>query len=187
MGALATSNLTLGVHNRDSGIFINSLTSNYYTLIKDRIIPFSDRKIKEVLDKREYQYAILLRKSDSQYVSSKPANMHDGKPLFYTMPDCPVPCFIVYGLRYGSPYLTRVNYIIHHLFQAGILQYWSKTEEYNVDRSRLSAIENKERKPLNITNLQEMFYVLAIGEFISTVVFILEILYHKFSRNEIKE
>ena len=183
MGQLATSNLTLGIHNRDAGIFNNSLPSNYYTKIKKRIVPFNDKQIKQALDKREFQYAILLRKSDSQYVSSKPANMHDGKPYFYTIPDCPLPCFIVYGLRYGSPYLNRLNYIIHHLFQAGILQYWSKTEEYSIDRSRLGAIDNKERKPLNITNLQEMFYVLAIGEFISTVVFILEIVYHRFKRN----
>lgn len=116
-------------------------------------------------------------------MSRKPANMLEGKPLFYTMPDCPLPCFIVYGLRYGSPYLNRLNSIIHHLFQAGILQYWSRTEEHNVDRRRLGAIENKERKPLNMKNLQEMFYVLGIGLFISTVVFVLEILYHKFNRN----
>lgn len=186
MEQLATSNLTLGIHNRDAGIFNNSLSAKSYTMLKNRIVPFNDKQIKLALDKREFQYAILLRKSDSQYVSSKPANMHEGKPYFYTIPDCPLPCFIVYGLRYGSPFLQRLNYIIYHLFQAGILQYWSKTEEYSMDRNRLGAIQNKERKPLNITNLQELFYVLAIGEFISIVVFILEILFHKFKRNNIE-
>ncbi|XP_063891665.1 uncharacterized protein LOC135117131 [Helicoverpa armigera] len=184
MAQLGASNLTFGIHNRDLKIFNSSLSTDYYELIKNRIVPFSDKKIREVLDKREYQYATLLRKSDSQYVSRKVSNMRKGKPLFYTVPDCPLPCFIVYGLRYGSPYLNRLNYIIHHLFQAGILQYWSKTEELNADRSRLGAIENKDRKPLNIKNLQEMFYMLAIGELISTLVFIFEILYHKYHKKQ---
>lgn len=178
MVELAHSNLTLGVHNRDYSIFKNSLPPLIYELVKDRIVTLNDKKIKEILEKRDYRYATLLRKTDSQYVSRKLANMERGRQLFFTMPDCPLPCFIVYGLRYGSPYLNRINNILHHLNQGGILQYWSRTEEYNVD-TRLGTIENKDRKPLSITNLQEMFYVLLIGELISTLVFILEVLLHK--------
>ncbi|KAH9643046.1 hypothetical protein HF086_004614 [Spodoptera exigua] len=186
MKELGASNLTFGIHNRDFRLFNNSLTPNFFNVVKNRIVPFSDKKIREVLDKREYQYAILLRKTDSQYVCRKASNMEDGKPLFYTIPECPVPCFIVYGLRYGSPYLSRLNYIVYRLFEGGILQYWGKTEEYSVDRSRFSSIQSKDRKPLSITNLQEMFYMLAIGELISAFVFILEIILHKLYKNKIK-
>lgn len=183
MAELAKSNLTLAIHNRDLNIFNSSLPPGFYSFIKDRIVTFTDQKIKDSIDNRDYKYAMLLRKTDSQYVSRKPANIYQGKPLFYTMPQCPLPCFIVYGLRYGSPYLPRINYILYHLIQGGILQYWSKTEEFAVDRNRLGG-DNKDKKPLTITNLQEMFYVLLIGEFISTVVFVLEILLHKLTKNK---
>lgn len=93
------------------------------------------------------------------------------------MPDCPLPCSIVYGLRYGSPYLPRIDYILHQLNQGGILQYWGRTEEN--PGSRKLFVENKERKALSIMNLQEMFYVLLIGDFISTVIFIMELIIHK--------
>ncbi|CAH1286816.1 unnamed protein product [Chrysodeixis includens] len=67
MGELAKSNLTMAIHNRDLNIFNSSLPPNFYTVIKDRIVTFTDQKIKDSIDNRDYRYAMLLRKTDSQY------------------------------------------------------------------------------------------------------------------------
>lgn len=176
------TNLTFGVHNRYIDIFKNSLENHDEGILK-RIRVIDDKKIKEVIDHRKFQYAILLKKTESQYVSRNPSNMVNGRSIFHTVSECPVPCSIVYGLRYGSPYLPRINYILNHLNQAGILQYWSKIEELsmskNLDKLLFSA-NNKDRKALGMQNLREVFYVWLFGLFLSCLVFLVEIIWMKY-------
>lgn len=153
--------------------------------MRDRIEIFHDQKIKNFIEKREFQYAVLLRKSDANYISRKPANMEQGRPLFHTMVECPLPCSIVYGLRYGSPYLPIINKLLHHLFQGGILQHWAESEEYTLYQKRgmvLFSADNKERKALTMGNLREVFFVLFFGYTISGIIFIAEMLSHKFTQ-----
>lgn len=144
-----------------------------------RTIVFNDQKIKEVIEGRQYNYAVLLRKSDAQYISRKPSNMKNGRPLYHTVGDCPVPCSVVYGLRYGSPYLPRLNYLLNHLNQAGILRYWTESDEYTLFQTHNKATyveNNKEKKPLNMKNVREVIIVWSFGLFVSTVVFIIELM-----------
>lgn len=178
MGDLVNSNLTIGIHNRDQKLFLKSLTPEYMKALENRIEILRDQKIKEIIQKRQFQYAILLRKSDAVYISKMLANLHNGRSLFHVMPDCPVPCPIVYGLRYGSPYLMRINYILDHLNQASILDYWSETEEYSLQRKIQT--NYKEKKALDISTLQEVFYVWLIGLMISAFAFFLEIAVHTY-------
>ncbi|XP_072932992.1 uncharacterized protein [Epargyreus clarus] len=182
---LIHTNLTFGVHNRHVRIFNKSLSEEYYETVMKRMEVFNDQKIKEVIVQRQFQYAVLLRKSDAQYISRKQSNMQDGRPLFHTVEECPVPCSIVYGLRYGSPYLTRINNLLHHLNQGGILQYWSQSDEFTLYKGHKKAIyngDNKERKPLNTKNLKEMFIVMMIGVLIATSSFIVECALHIFRK-----
>ncbi|XP_075975662.1 uncharacterized protein LOC142976258 [Anticarsia gemmatalis] len=183
LAELGRSNLTLAIHNRDFNIVNKSLSPEFYEQTKDRIELFNDKKIKQAIDEKRFEYAILLKKTDAQFITRRPNNMDNGKPLFYVVPDCPLPCSIVYGLRYGSPYLPRLNYILRQLYQGGILQYWTRTEE-NSNRRSLLSVKSNERKALSIMNLQEMFYVLLIGEVISTLVFALELLLYKLNKNK---
>ncbi|KAM3957097.1 ionotropic receptor 85a [Aphomia sociella] len=151
------SNLTLGIHNRHIRSFNKSLSTEY-NLLHNRIEVFDDNKFKIAIDKKQYQYALLLRRTDLFYISRKPENMHNGRPLFHTVEECPLRCSIVYGLRYGSPYLPRINMILMRLYQAGILQYWSKSDELTLNQN-LHDNTYKEQKPLKLKNLKEMFYV----------------------------
>lgn len=176
------TNLTFGVHNRYMDIFKSSLEPQDEVILK-RISVFNDKKIKKVIQNRQFQYAILLKKTDTQYISRSPSNMANGRPIFHTVLECPIPCSIVYGLRYGSPYLPRINYILHHLNQAGILQHWSKTEELSMNKNfdkLLSGVTNKDRKPLGMENLKEVFYVWWFGLFLSCLAFLVEIVWNKY-------
>lgn len=182
------TNLTFAVHNRHLHIYNRSLGGDYYNVITKRTQIFSDNQIKQAILKRQFQYAILLRKTDAQFISRQQSNMINGRPMFHTVEECPVPCSIVYGLRYGSPYLPKLNNILHHLNQGGILQYWSKTDEYSLYKTNGKSIygdENKERKPLSSENVKEIFVVLFIGVSVSLLMFIIEILlnYFAFSYN----
>ncbi|XP_047531269.1 uncharacterized protein LOC125066972 [Vanessa atalanta] len=176
------TNLTIGVHTRHLKLFKRSLSDEYSEELLKKIEVMNDKKIKKIIENREFQYALLLRKSDAEYISRKPSNVADGRPLYHTMLDCPVPCSIVFGLRYGSPYLQRLDYIFNHLNQGGILQYWMKSDEYTLFQTRnkiLFADDSKDKKPLNTNNLKEVFIVWSIGILISTFIFLVETLvYH---------
>lgn len=177
------ANFTFGVHTRHNIIFNNSLSDEYYEKIHERIEIVTDQKIKEIIDQRKFEYALLLRKSDALYISNKPSNLVNGRPIFHTVEDCPVPCSIVYGLRYGSPYLQRLNYILHHLNQGGILQYWTQTDDSHYGHGNaLYSGNNQERKPLNTTNLREVFIVTLVGFIISIITFFCEIIIRCFPR-----
>lgn len=180
MSELVDSNLTIGIHNRDKKLFLKSLTSEQLKVLEDRIEILGDRKIKEVIETRQFKYALLLRQSDAVYISKKLSNLHNGRSIFHVMEDCPVPCSIVYGLRYGSPYLKRINYILDHLNQGGILNQWSTTEEFSLQRK--ISTNDKEKKPLDMTTLQEVFYVWLIGLFGCVIVFVLELASYHYRR-----
>lgn len=178
LSELLQTNLTFGIHNRDFTIFNNSLNKDSYDIFKDRIEIVTDQKLKEIVDKRQFQYAILLRKSESDFISRKPSNTKNGRPLFHTVQECPVPCSIVYGLRYGSPYLIRINYILHHLNQCGILQYWAQSDKntlFQKNAKGLNAGNNRDKKPLSTGTLQEVFIVWMFGLIVSAGAFVLEI------------
>lgn len=174
---LVESDLTIGVHNRHIRLFNRSLDEYSYNLLKNRIKILNDKKIGEIITKRQFQYAVLLRKLDLLIISRDVSNMENGRPLFRILPECPFPGSIVYGLRYGSPYLNKLNSILHHLNQGGILQHWAKSEEFK-NQNPYNPDNNKELKSLTLGNLQELFIVWAIGLTVSTIVFLIEILYN---------
>lgn len=176
---LLATNLTLGVHNRHIRIYKRSISPELLDKIMERTEIFNDKKIKQVIEERQYHYAVLLRKSDAQYISRRPSNMKNGRPLYHTVGDCPVPCSVVYGLRYGSPYLPRLNYLLKHLNQGGILRHWTESDEYTLlqTKNKVSYVENnKEKKPLDMKNVREVIIVWSFGLFISTTVFIIELI-----------
>lgn len=185
MGDLISSNLTLAVHNRHFNLFNKSLDDYTYNILKDRIEVVNDNKITSIIEERQLEYAVLLRKADILSISRNLTNIKHGRPIFRVLSDCPLPIVIVYGLRFGSPYLNKVNDILHHLNQGGILEHWAKSDEFKVDEN-LSNPDNKEKKPLNLGNLQELFVVWSFGLILSTIVFLFEIILHG-KRQQIKE
>lgn len=160
-------------------LFNKSINPEYFKLVKNRLEILSDKKIKDIIDRKNYHYAILLRKSDALFITRKPENMKDGRPLYHMALECPIPCSIVYGLRHGSPLLPRINNFLHHLNQAGILTHWTQSDEYTLYQNlgvRFYTRDGKEKKPLNLENLREFFMVFGIGLLISFIAFIFEIL-----------
>lgn len=181
MNELVTkTNLTLGVHNRDHILFNKSLTDEQYRALDGRIEIINDQKITKIIQNRQFQYATLLRQSDATLISRKAVNMFNGRKLFHLVQECPVPSFVVYGLRYGSPYLSRVNFILENLNQAGILEQWGETEEYALQRKITST--QKDRRALDLNNLLEVFYFLFIGLFFGVLLFVMEIVAYKYSK-----
>lgn len=175
MDEVLYSNLTIAVHNRDFKLFNKSLSPSSYALIKNRIEIVNDKKIRDIIVNLKFQYATLLRQSDAEVIHSKPEYQHNGRGIFHVVQECPVPCFIVYGLRYGSPLLPQLNFILYSLSQTGITQFWSQTEDFALQR-KISA-DQKRRNPLNMDSIREVFYVLLIGTFVSGISFVLEILF----------
>lgn len=183
MSELVQSNLTIGIHNRHMNLFKKS--PFYLDEIESRIITLNDKKIKQILDTKSTKYAILLRETDGKRIYRNMANIIDEVPLYHIMRDCPVPCSMVYGLRYGSPYLPRINVILRHLSEAGILEYWTRSEDHTLNNKHNKALyvgNSHERKPFTMNNLKEIFYVWLSGVVISVFVFLVEHVVHFINR-----
>lgn len=175
---LKQSNLTLAIHNRHMNIFVSSLDSILLNSLSSRIENVNDKKIKKIFDDNRVNYAVLLRNSDGEQICRKPFYMKNGEPLYHIMNECPVPTSVVYGLRFGSPHLPRLNQLLFFLQQAGILKHWLQTDQHNLydkDNKQLYIGNSKERKPLTMKILREVFYVWFFGAFISVCVFVIEI------------
>ncbi|OWR41643.1 Ionotropic receptor 85a [Danaus plexippus plexippus] len=183
LSELLSANYTFGVHNRHYSLFKKSLSKEIYDEVLKRTEILNDKQIKGVIDKRKSQYALLLRFSDAKYISRKPANMKNGKPIYHTTAECPVPCSIVYGLSYGSPYLPKIENILNYLNQAGILEYWTRSDEYTLyqNHGKVGG-DNKTKKTLSLENLKEVLIMWLIGLLVSTLAFFTEVLFFVFQK-----
>ncbi|CAH0399921.1 unnamed protein product [Chilo suppressalis] len=184
---LVNSNLTLGVYERHADMFNISLTASDRERLKNRIEIVNNKKVKQLIEHRNFHYALLLRKTDALSISRKIKNMENGRPIYQVMADCPIPCYIVYGLRNGSPYLRKIENILHHLYQGGITNYWLETENYKVAQI-LFDFESKTLKSLSLANLWSVYVVWTIGISLSSLAFLLELLIHYcYNKSEISE
>lgn len=76
------------------------------------------------------------------------------------------------GFRFkGNPLLPRINQILEHVIEAGLIDYWAD----NMARIPGHMDKITEEKTLHLDNLQGAFYILAVGLFVSFGVFLVEL------------
>lgn len=100
------------------------------------------------------------------------------KIYFHAIRQCAVPYLGVYGIRYGTPYKDRIDYIILQAQEGGIMEKWE----------RANLVEPKQASsdgffPFTLLHLQTAFYVLCIGCVTAIVAFGSE---HTFNHYRIK-
>jgi len=92
----------------------------------------------------------------------------------------------------GNPLLYRFNKIITHIFEAGLFEMWkkdfrssSRLDDHPIDDDDTKFSDfttnelNTDYSPFSIFQLHVVFYVLLIGQFISTFVWLVEVLCYR--------
>jgi hypothetical protein len=90
---------------------------------------------------------------------------------------------VIMLLQKGSPLLHRVNEIIRRVSEGGIIDHWvqSCAEMREVIKAEANATKTlaDEFRALNMTHMQSAFYLLFLGQGLSMMSFLMEILYYK--------
>ncbi|GBP34760.1 hypothetical protein EVAR_21824_1 [Eumeta japonica] len=178
---LSKTNLILGIHSHHIRIFKDSLSSTLLKKFEHRIEIIEDEDFERVIDTRDARYALLMRHSDIDYIKKRQRNISNGVPIFHAIQECPVPCFVVSGLNYGSPHLPKLDKTLQLLSQGGIFKFWHQSLEYDLYTEGNKVLflgENKVTKPLDLAVLQSVFYLWFGGIVVSTIVFIIEMSCH---------
>lgn len=103
--------------------------------------------------------------------------VQDSAIFFHHVQQCAVPFLAVYGVRYGTPYKNRINFIIRQAQECGLIDKWERNNAVSDQFSQARLGGGSELVPFSIIHLQTSFYLLMIGCIISTIAFIGEKMY----------
>lgn len=92
---------------------------------------------------------------------------------------CPIPFLGVYGIQYGTPYKTQINFIIRQAQEGGIIEKWERANRISEQKSQVSADGDGGLVRFSLVHLQTAFYLLFLGCTISILAFCGEHIYHR--------
>lgn len=123
-------------------------------------------------------------------------NSTTGRPTYYKMREYLSAIPMVYHAELGSPFLHRINELMGQFHQAGLMVYWMDETLYDMaldgrfkEQKCNDEVKNKEkvnediRVILTIQHLQMAFYLWAVGLLASSIVFLIEVGWVKYYRN----
>lgn len=101
----------------------------------------------------------------------------DSSIFFHQVQQCAVPFLGVYGIRYGTPYKNRINFIIRQAQESGLLEKWERVNTMSEQKTQAKLHSGNGLVPFSLLHLQTAFYVyfigcvIAIGAFLSETAF----------------
>lgn len=101
-----------------------------------------------------------------------------GEVFYHRMKQCPVPYIGVYGLKYGTPYKARINFILRQAQESGLMQKWESSHKVHKHPAHSQLRGGRSRTvSFNLSHLQSAFYVYSFGCFGACCLFIGELLW----------
>lgn len=173
---LANSNLKImsfSRYNRQIIEFFND--SKYNGVFKPLFSKLINCTIDEMYD------SISTLNPEYGYANKKHINMHlrrvhtQGSSIFYhQIQQCPVPYLAVYGIRYGTPYNERINFIIRQAQEAGLMDKWESIDKMKEKKTQAKLHSGHGNIPFSLLHLQTAFYVYCLGCAIAATAFLFE-------------
>jgi hypothetical protein len=162
----------------------------YDIITKNRKICKSSYKcFRRVIERKEF--ATMFGRFHAEYFRNR-LLLHNIHMPFCTLQEVIVMFRITMYMTKDNPLLHRFNSIITHMFEAGLFDKWlnnfmssSRLDDHPLDDddsnfSDFAMIDLKtDNSPFSLNHLQVVFYVLPIGQIISTFVFLAEVLYYR--------
>jgi hypothetical protein len=130
--------------------------------------------------------AYINRRHLTNYWSTQKEHTVNGRSLFNTMQECPMPFMVVYVFPYGSPLVGKFNQILRGVQEGGVEQYWEHFLDTfgNGDKIKKIHKDENDKQQLNLSHLQEAFYMLVMGLLVSVGAFCYEV--NKYRQEHVK-
>lgn len=94
--------------------------------------------------------------------------------FFHQIKQCPVPFLGVYGIRYGTPYKGRINFIIRQAQECGLIDRWEQNNKITEQKAQAKLHNGHGNIPFSLLHLQTAFYVYFLGCMTAIAVFFCE-------------
>ena len=110
------------------------------------------------------------------------------KNFYYMLPQTCFNFYEKYSLSVLSPFEKRLNEISLKIFETGIKQHWKTLMMENVRTNYLHRKNSDlpiEYDFMNLKDLAGIFYLCSIFMFLATVVFVVELLWHRLKRSKL--
>lgn len=102
---------------------------------------------------------------------------HQSQVYFHRVKQCAIPFLGVYGVRYGTPYKGRINYIIRQAQEGGLVEKWERSNKV-IDRGGPSGDGNA---AFSVKNLQTVFFVYGLCCVGCIVAFVCELAVYRWT------
>lgn len=90
--------------------------------------------------------------------------------FYHHIKQCPVPFLGVYGIRYGTPYRDRINFIIRQAQEGGLIDKWERNNEVKEQFSQAKLHGGHGTVlPFSVLHLQTAFYIYSFGCVIAAI------------------
>lgn len=172
---LDQSNYPLVTYSRYTDLIQIFLNQTNYRRLKKRVKAVTQTEFLDLIDKNDVRYAY----ANKYHINFKLWNTRliDGKQIFFSMSECPVPYVVIYGMRYGNPYKRRINFILRQAQEAGFIDFWDNKDRKKISgKVSLHSGGSASLVPLSVLHLQSAFYVFFMGLGLSTVCFAIEMI-----------
>lgn len=97
--------------------------------------------------------------------------------FFHQVKQCAIPYLGVYGIKYGTPYKGRINFIIRQAQEGGLVELWERSNKV-IDTATQGG---DELQAFSVKNLQMVFYVFWLGCIICIFSFIGELVFYRWT------
>lgn len=127
---------------------------------------FTYQETEQIDEINEHKHiGAICKEHIAVYVVQQRNNYADDGRFYRIMNEKPMPSIICYGVRYGSPFLEKLNVIIGRLTAAGIPNQWRKLtlEEMSIKGSMYQQVVSSDKNTLTVKNLIHVFYCLVAG------------------------
>uniref|UniRef100_A0A182W3E3 Ionotropic glutamate receptor C-terminal domain-containing protein n=1 Tax=Anopheles minimus TaxID=112268 RepID=A0A182W3E3_9DIPT len=178
LAALDQSALPIATSSRSLlDIFGNASLSPLYQSLKGKLQILNESARHRAAYERDV--CCIERHSDVHLIINTEYIRPNGQPMLHVVDECPRVYSLAYIVRKGWPFAPLFNAAIYRFVEAGLCMKWyTDTEAALIMQKRIQQMIEHQEEPalrkLTVVDMQTSFYIMAMGVFISLMVFTVE-------------
>ncbi|XP_052902928.1 uncharacterized protein LOC128310342 [Anopheles moucheti] len=178
LAALDQSAMPIATSSRSLlDIFGNASLSPLYRSLKGKLQVLNESARHRAAYERDV--CSIERHSDVHLIINTEYKRPNGQPMLHVVEECPRVYSLAYIVRKGWPFAPLFDAAIYRFVESGLCMKWYyDTEDALILQKRIrQQIEHREEpalRKLTVVDMQTSFYIMAMGVFISLMVFVIE-------------
>lgn len=153
--------------------------------LKERLVNVSDEMYLNEIKKHNRTVAFAHKTHVNAYF--RRMYREKNEVVYSHMKRCPVPYVPVYGLKPGSPYKGRIDFILRRAQEGGLFEKWQRTDRIEEKLTKTKFNDDQHVIPFTWTHMQSSFYMYSIGFLISFTAFCIELSFRICKKREMTQ